>query len=78
MKLALRFSYFGDCFFGSQMQLGLRTVEGEFIAACRRLGLFEDWRRQDLSRPAVPTVECTPGARSAHFLPKNRNGRSGH
>jgi tRNA pseudouridine38-40 synthase len=44
MKLAIRFSYFGDRFFGSQMQPGLRTVEGEFIAACRRLGLFEDWR----------------------------------
>ncbi len=44
MNLAFRFSYFGDRFFGSQMQPGLRTVEGEFIAACRRLRLFEDWR----------------------------------
>ncbi|NLA38057.1 MAG: tRNA pseudouridine(38-40) synthase TruA [Methanomicrobiales archaeon] len=44
MNLALRLSYFGDSFFGSQMQPGLRTVEGEFIAACRRLNLFEDWR----------------------------------
>ncbi len=44
MKLALRFSYLGDRFFGSQMQPGLRTVEGEFIEACRRLDLFEDWR----------------------------------
>ncbi len=44
MKLALRLSYFGDCFFGSQMQPGLRTVEGEVIAACKRLGLFEGWR----------------------------------
>jgi tRNA pseudouridine38-40 synthase len=45
MKLALRFSYFGDRFFGSQMQPGLRTVEGEFIAACKPQGLFEDWRK---------------------------------
>jgi len=44
MNLAFRFSYFGDRFFGSQMQPGLRTVEGEFIAACRRLELFDDWR----------------------------------
>lgn len=43
--LALRFSYFGDRFFGSQMQPGLRTVESEFIAACRRLDLFKDWRK---------------------------------
>ena len=44
MNLTFRFSYFGDRFFGSQMQPGLRTVEGEFIAACRRLHLFGDWR----------------------------------
>lgn len=44
MNLAFRFSYFGDRFFGSQVQPGLRTVEGEFIAACRRLELFDDWR----------------------------------
>lgn len=44
MKLAFRFSYFGDRFFGSQMQPGLRTVEGEFIETCRLLGLFDDWR----------------------------------
>ncbi|MDD2473946.1 MULTISPECIES: tRNA pseudouridine(38-40) synthase TruA [unclassified Methanoculleus] len=44
MNLAFRYSYFGDCFFGSQMQPGLRTVEGEFVAACRRLELFDDWR----------------------------------
>jgi len=44
MKLAFRFSYFGDRFFGSQVQPGLRTVEGEFIQACRRLRLFDDWR----------------------------------
>ena len=44
MNLAFRFSYFGDRFFGSQMQPGLRTVEGEFIGACRLLRLFDDWR----------------------------------
>jgi len=42
--LALRFSYFGDRFSGSQMQPGLRTVEGEFIDACRRIQVFDDWR----------------------------------
>jgi tRNA pseudouridine38-40 synthase len=26
------------------MQADLRTVEGEFIATCQRLGLFSDWR----------------------------------
>ncbi|HOI58217.1 MULTISPECIES: tRNA pseudouridine(38-40) synthase TruA [unclassified Methanoculleus] len=44
MNLAFRFSYFGDRFFGSQVQPGLRTVEGEFIEACRRLELFDGWR----------------------------------
>ncbi len=44
MNLAFSFSYFGDRFFGSQVQPHLRTVEGEFIAACRRLHLFDDWR----------------------------------
>jgi tRNA pseudouridine38-40 synthase len=44
MKLAFRVAYVGDNFFGSQMQPGVRTVEGEFIAACRALALFDDWR----------------------------------
>jgi tRNA pseudouridine38-40 synthase len=44
VKLAFRVAYRGDHFNGSQMQPGIRTVEGEFIAACIRLGLFEDWR----------------------------------
>ncbi len=44
VKLAFRVAYRGDNFTGSQMQPGLRTVEGEFIAACVRLGLFPDWR----------------------------------
>ena len=44
VRLAFRVAYFGDCFMGSQLQPGLRTVEGEFIAACTRLGLFADWR----------------------------------
>jgi tRNA pseudouridine38-40 synthase len=45
VRLAFRVSYLGSRFFGSQMQASSRTVEGEFIAACRRLGLFEDWRQ---------------------------------
>ncbi len=44
MKIAFRVAYVGDRFFGSQMQTGVRTVEGEFIAACRAIGLFDDWR----------------------------------
>jgi tRNA pseudouridine38-40 synthase len=44
MRLALRLSYLGDRFFGSQQQVDERTVEGEVIAACRRLELFSDWR----------------------------------
>jgi tRNA pseudouridine38-40 synthase len=45
VRLAFRVSYLGSRFFGSQMQTSSRTVEGEFIAACQRLGLFEDWRQ---------------------------------
>ncbi|HDR72390.1 MAG TPA: tRNA pseudouridine(38-40) synthase TruA [Methanoculleus sp.] len=44
MRLAFRVAYIGDYFFGSQMQPGVRTVEGVFIAACTRLDLFDDWR----------------------------------
>ncbi len=44
VRLAFRVSYLGTRFFGSQMQACERTVEGEFIAACRRLSLFDDWR----------------------------------
>jgi tRNA pseudouridine38-40 synthase len=44
VRLAFRVSYLGSRFFGSQMQASSRTVEGEFVAACRKLGLFEDWR----------------------------------
>lgn len=45
VRLAFRVSYLGSRFFGSQMQVSSRTVEGEFIATCRRLSLFEDWRQ---------------------------------
>lgn len=45
VRLAFRVSYLGSRFFGSQMQAANRTVEGEFIAACRRLSLFDDWRQ---------------------------------
>ncbi len=44
MRLAFRVSYLGSRFFGSQIQAGCRTVEGEFIASCQHLGLFSDWR----------------------------------
>jgi tRNA pseudouridine38-40 synthase len=44
MRLAFKVSYIGTRFFGSQMQAASRTVEGEFVAACRRLDLFSDFR----------------------------------
>ena len=44
VRLAFRVSYLGSRFFGSQMQASSRTVEGEIIATCQRLSLFEDWR----------------------------------
>jgi tRNA pseudouridine38-40 synthase len=44
VRLAFRVSYLGSRFFGSQQQVSYRTVEGEFIAACQRLSLFDDWR----------------------------------
>jgi len=48
VRLAFRVSYHGSSFFGSQMQASGRTVEGEFIAACQRLSLFEDWRKANV------------------------------
>ncbi len=44
VRLAFQVAYFGGHFMGSQLQPELRTVEGELIAACTRLGLFTDWR----------------------------------
>ena len=45
VRLAFRVSYLGSRFYGSQIQADRRTVEGEFIAACMRLKLFDNWRR---------------------------------
>ncbi|WP_342679425.1 tRNA pseudouridine(38-40) synthase TruA [Methanofollis sp. UBA420] len=44
MRLAFRIGYWGDDFYGSQVQPDLRTVEGDVIAACIRIGLFSDPR----------------------------------
>ncbi|WP_372960557.1 tRNA pseudouridine(38-40) synthase TruA [Methanoregula sp.] len=49
VRLAFRVSYLGGRFFGSQMQASERTVEGEFVAACQRLSLFDDWRKAGFS-----------------------------
>jgi tRNA pseudouridine38-40 synthase len=49
MRLAFRLAYLGDAFSGSQVQADRRTVEGEVMAACRRLALFEDWREARLA-----------------------------
>jgi tRNA pseudouridine38-40 synthase len=49
MRLAFCIAYLGDNFFGSQVQASQRTVEGEFIAACRRLDLFSDWKQAGFS-----------------------------
>lgn len=45
VRIAFRVSYLGSRFYGSQMQADRRTVEGEFIATCRLLSLFDDWRQ---------------------------------
>ena len=45
VRLAFRVSYLGSRFYGSQMQADHRTVEGEFVAACQRLSLFDNWRK---------------------------------
>lgn len=45
MRLAFSVSYIGTGFYGSQIQERERTVEGEFVAACRRLDLFTDFRQ---------------------------------
>jgi len=45
VRLAFRVSYLGSRFFGSQVQASERTVEGEFVTACQRLCLFDDWRK---------------------------------
>ncbi|KUG05733.1 trna pseudouridine synthase a [hydrocarbon metagenome] len=49
VRLACRVAYIGDRFAGSQMQPAERTVEGEFVAACTRLGLFSDHRAAGFS-----------------------------
>ena len=42
VRLAFRTAYLGGRFYGSQVQAYERTVEGEFINACRRTELFSD------------------------------------
>jgi tRNA pseudouridine38-40 synthase len=49
VRLACRIAYLGDRFYGSQMQAEERTVEGEFVSACIRLGLFPDHRSAGFS-----------------------------
>ncbi|MDD1709671.1 MAG: tRNA pseudouridine(38-40) synthase TruA [Methanoregulaceae archaeon] len=49
VRLACRVAYLGDRFYGSQMQAEERTVEGEFVAACIRIGLFSDHREAGFS-----------------------------
>jgi len=44
VRLAFQVAYLGDRYFGSQMQAKDRTVEGEFVASCVRLGLFSNYR----------------------------------
>lgn len=44
VRIALRISYPGRRFSGSQQQPDTRTVEGVLIDTCLRLGLFEDFR----------------------------------
>lgn len=44
VRLAFRTGYLGERFFGSQVQAGARTVEGEFVAACLRMDLFSSFR----------------------------------
>jgi len=44
VRLAFRVAYLGTRFYGSQQQESSRTVEGEFIEACKRLDLFPNWR----------------------------------
>lgn len=45
MRLAFQVAYIGTGFAGSQLQVGERTIEGEVIAACERLNLFDNWRK---------------------------------
>ncbi|QSZ67315.1 tRNA pseudouridine(38-40) synthase TruA [Methanofollis aquaemaris] len=49
MRLAFRIGYWGDEFFGSQVQPEVRTVEGDVAEVCRRLGLFDDPREARFS-----------------------------
>ena len=75
MRLAFRIAYLGDGFFGSQVQTDRRTVEGEMIAAARRLALFDDWREARFASPAVPTGVSMPGRRSLPLTPRIPHGR---
>lgn len=40
VRLAFRTGYLGNRFFGSQLQPDVRTIEGDFLAACIRTELF--------------------------------------
>ena len=55
MRLAFRLGYYGENFFGSQVQAEVRTVEGEVIATCHRVGLFDDPRAVSYTHLTLPT-----------------------
>jgi len=42
MRYAVKVAYDGRRFHGSQIQLGLRTVEGDFLAAAEKIGIITD------------------------------------
>jgi len=44
VRLAFRSGYLGERFWGSQMQKGARTVEGDFVSSCIRMNLFSSHR----------------------------------
>ncbi len=64
MRLALKFAYLGGAFHGYQRQPGLRTVEGDILAAMRHLGIaknvktsrFESASRTDAGVSALGNV----------------------
>jgi tRNA pseudouridine38-40 synthase len=42
VRIALKFGYIGSEFYGYQRQPGVRTVEGDLINACMKVGAFSD------------------------------------
>jgi len=81
MRLAFKFGYFGEKFYGSQYQPNLRTVEGELFKAFEELGIepglarYRCSSRTDAGVHALGNVFAIDVEESKKFIPRILNSK---